>query len=199
MSQSDLAEKIYGKKNVRSGISFWLNKFIKLKLLERKDKGTITGRRVLFKAKREVLGNFNDEEYSFIQLIIEKFWNPLTDDSIDDLKDLLLKCVLIQQSYKLKNHLFKYHFKKDLEFYNKNKRMFWKDKTFRDNMLNKIFEKGESKFNKSSKDELFYVRNDFVFISLLTPKDMFYKIEGKHRSINNPLFIAFKSLESSKL
>ena len=25
MSQSDLAEKIYGKKNVRSGISFWLN------------------------------------------------------------------------------------------------------------------------------------------------------------------------------
>jgi len=192
MSPSDLAEKIYGKKNVRSGVLRWLKEFDKMGLIKRTDTSDITGRKKLFRAKLKVLGDFDKEEYAFIRVCIERFWNPVRTDPFKSLADLLLETLIIKRIYKIKEEVNYYNAEKDLEFYKKEKENFWMDGKFRNEFLDRVFKKGEKRFN--TKNVSFHINRDFLFVSLLAPETILNKLDGEHRSIGNPLYVALTLL-----
>jgi len=194
MSPTDLAKIIYGKKNVRSGITKWLDELKKRGWVERVDMGAITNRKQVYRAKLEVLGDFSKKEYEFISVCIERFWNPLTSDLNRSLTDLLLEALIIKKIYKLKHKINHYLPVKDLKFYKENKKKFWRDRDFRNKLLDKIFKKGEKIFGKSN-FKSYYIKRDFVFFSLLVPDTLFYKLWGEHRGIGNPLNLAVTLLD----
>ncbi|MCK9568139.1 winged helix-turn-helix domain-containing protein [Candidatus Pacearchaeota archaeon] len=182
MSSSDLAEKIYGKRNVRSSISKYLKELKKQgAIIER----NTASRRKLYKAKLEVLGEFDKKEYDFIQLVIERFWKPLNDDLIESLTNILLTTVLIKKIYKRDKRITRYNPQQDYKKYYVNKKRFWENSLFREDMLNAILERGERRNNS------FQIRSDFIFVSLLAPETLFSKINGKHNKKTNPLYIIF--------
>jgi len=191
MSPSDLAEKIYRKKNARSGISKWLKRFEENGWIERVDKSKRTGRKKLYKAKIEVLGDFDKRENDFVKLCIERFWNPLHGDLTESLTDLLLELLVIKKMCKLKGKISGYNPKKDLEFYKENKGQFWGDPIFRNKLLNKIEDSGRGKMHVTGEMRL---REDFIFVSLFAPDSLFNKIKGKHNQKTNPLFVVFNLL-----
>ena len=189
MSQSDLAEEIYGKRNVRSGISRWINLFLKDGWIKQRATNSKT---ILYTTNLEVLGNFNQEDYEFIKLVIQRFWNPLQFDSVKSLNDLLLQMIVVQKGYNNQPRLFGYNPSTDFKRYEKNKKLFWKNQKFRESFLDKIWEK-EKQIKKLPKIS---IRRDYLFCSLLVPKNLFTKLEGEHRRIGNPLSTALDILEN---
>lgn len=189
MSPTDLAEKIYGKKNVRSGIMKWLKEFNKMNWIVRTDTNMITSKRMLFRARLNALGDFDKDEERFVSFVIERFWNPFTSNFAKSLTGLLLESLMILKLHKLKNTINRYNPKNDLDFYKQNKALFWNNKEFRDKFLDKIYQKGERIFNRNNFSS--FVRRDFIFLSLLAPETLFYKLEGEHRGIGSPLHLTW--------
>lgn len=192
LSPTELAEKIYGKKNVRTGILKWLKYLV--------DKGwvystsSIFSKKHLFKAKLKVLGNFDKEEEKFIKLFIERFWNPKITDLVISINELLLEALFIKKIYKVKEEILGYDPKKDLEEYNKNNDKFWEDKIFRDGFLDKLFKHGEKKFGRSNFLGL-YLPRDFIFLSLIMPETIFNKLSPEYRHIGSPIYVAVALLD----
>ena len=135
MSQTDLAKEIYGKENVRSGISKWIKIFLKEKWIKERATNKKT---ILYTANLEILGDFDEKEIDFIYLVIKRFWNPLNEHSFKSLTNMLVTMSWIKKISKLKDALNGYNPKKDFEFYKANKKAFWEDTKFRDKFLDKI-------------------------------------------------------------
>ncbi len=194
LSPTELAEKIYGKKNVRTGILKWL------KYLD--EKGWIYGtssmfsKKHLFKAKLKILGDFDKEEEKFVKLFIERFWNPKARDLVMSINEFLLEALFIKKIYEAKKEdILGYYPKKDLEEYNKNKDKFWNEEKFRNNLLDKILKKGEEKLNKKGFSEL-YIKRDFIFLSTLIPESIFDKLNPDYRHMGSPIYTAVTILDS---
>ena len=100
MSKSDLAEKIYGSRNVRSGISKCIDIFLKEGWIKRVSKGLGTSKSEYYKAKLEVLGNFSKREYEFIQLCIDRFWDPVNYAPFEALTDMIVGMLAIKKIHK---------------------------------------------------------------------------------------------------
>ena len=194
MSKSDLAEKIYRDRNVRSGISKCINIFLKEGWIKRVSKGLDTSKSEYYEAKLEVLGNFSKREYEFIQLCIDRFWNPVHYDPFISLTEVIVSMLAIKKISKLKDKINGYNPQEDLEFYRKNRKTFWKDSYFRDDFLNKIHKKRD-KTNKI-RNFNFYLRRDFIFVSMLTPETILGKLDLFKKSMGNPMYIALNVLDN---
>ena len=185
MSQSDLAYKIYCNRNIRSGISKWVNIFLKEGLITKRE---INSKSVLYKAKPEILGEFDNQELKFIEIIIERFWNPIKVDSFENLTELIIQSLTIKKIFKLKGSINGYNFSRELSHYNKNKKLFWKDKKVRDSFFNKLSKKGDKRNRKLN------IRKDYLFFSLLTPNNISNRLDSFKKSLGNPMFINLKLL-----
>lgn len=200
MSSSDLAESIYGKKNVRSGILNWLVKLDKAKLIERADRGVITGNKKLFKAKLSIIADFTKEEEKFARLFIERFWNPIRRDPIASINEVLLETLVIKKIHKLKKTLAGYNPSKDLMKFKKIEEKFWKDKEFQAEFLDKIAKEGSDEFTnklyKKEKTMPVHIRRDFILMSLLVPNSIQDKLSGGHNVVGTPLFMTMTLLDN---
>ena len=194
MSKSDLAEKIYRDRNVRSGISKCIDIFLKEGWIKRVSKGLGTSKSEYYKAKLEVLGNFSKREYEFIQLCIGRFWDPVNYAPFESLTDMIIGMLAIKKIHKLKDKINGYNPQKDLDLYEVNKRQFREDRYFRDNFLNNIHKKRD-KTNKIRNFD-FYLRRDFIFVSMLTPETILEKLDLFKRGVGNPMFITLNVLDN---
>ena len=188
MSKTDIAREIYNNPNARSGISKWIKLFLKEGLI--KERAT-NSKSVLYTCNLDVLGDFNEQGYKFINLIIERFLSPLTEGSIESLKNSLLQTLMIKKVYAIQEKLFGYNPKKDFEFYQKNKTRFWKDKEFRNNFLDKI----KQKERNLKRSKIFSFNWDYLFCCLLIPNNLINKIKKDYKDRNDPLFTTIKIFE----
>ena len=194
MSKSDLAEKIYRDRNVRSGISRCIDVFLKEGWIKRVSKGLGTSKSEYYKAKLEVLGNFSKKEYEFIQLCIDRFWDPVNYAPFESLTDMIIGMLAIKKIHKLKDKINGYNPQKDLDLYELNEKQFREDRYFRDNFLNKIHKKRD-KTNKI-RNFNFYLRRDFIFVSMLTPETILEKLDLFKKGMRNPMFITLNVLDN---
>ncbi len=196
LSPTELAVKIYGKKNVRTGILKWLKYLTEKRWIY--STSSIFSQKHLFKAKLKVLGDFDKEEEKFVKLFIERFWNPKVTDFVISINEFLLEALFIKKIYQVKEEdILGYNPKKDLEEYNKNKDRFWNEEKFRNNFLDKLFKKGEKTFNKKGFSGL-YIKRDFIFLSTLIPETIFNKLNPEYRHIGSPIYTAVAILDYSK-
>jgi hypothetical protein len=195
MSPSDLAEDIYGKKNVRSGILDWLVKLDKEKLIERADKGVITGNKKLFRAKLKIIADFTKEEEKFVKLCIERFWNPIRANPINSVNEFLIEMFVIKKIYKFKKTLAGYNPSSDLEKFKK-----MKNEKLQIEFLDKLTKKGSDKFTKKilkdGQTNRINIRRDFILMSLLIPDSIQSKLTGGHNVIGTPLFMTMTLLDN---
>lgn len=199
LSPTDLAEKIYGNKNARSGILKWIKILYDKKMIMRTDLSRITSRKKLFKAKLNIIANFDREEEKFVNLFIARFWHPIKSNPLNSIKELLLESIVIKKIYNLKRNLGGYDPENDLKNYSNKKDKFWSDEDYRDEFLSSVALKGENEFNKkisrNKKTTPIHIRYDFILMSLLIPDSIKNKLSGEHNTIGNPLFTAIALLE----
>lgn len=190
-SPSDLAQQIYGRRNARSGILKWLKEFDKRKWIERKDLSVISGKKKLFRAKLSLLGDFNKEEREFVDLLLSRFWNPIRTDPIGSIKSLIIECLAIKKIYPIKPILNGYDPKLDWSKYEKVKDEFWKNKYFRKQFLDDVENNPK---NIEYRNSVYYMKRDFIFVSLLVPDSIEKSIMEDHLMIGSPSYLILKIL-----
>jgi hypothetical protein len=194
MSIVQLSEKIYQNKDARSGITKWVNALLKEGVIKKGSKGFDTSKNQYYKIDIRVLGKFTKQEYNFIQLVIERFWNPVTSDPFRELSDFLIGLLTIKKISKLKGTIMGHNTKKDLDWYNLNKKKFWQSKNDRDDFLNKIHKKSNNAKNRPFHE--YYLRRDLVFVSLLIPDTILSKLALFDKSQKNPTYLTICALKS---
>ena len=185
MSVSDLANEIYKNKNVRVGITNWIDKLLRMNLISRTDTNQITGKKRLFKANISAFGNFNAKEKMFIEAFTMRFWNPHRSDPLTAFSNILDEALIIKKIFNLRKSIGRYDPQKDLERYTKNKEIFWKEKEFRDKFLDQI----------RDKKEVNNFRRDFIFMSLLVPESLYGSFLGEINIMGAPLHTAYALLK----
>jgi len=196
MAISDLAEEIYGKNNVRSGITKSVDELLRRGLITRTDKNRITGHKRLYRVDWNIYGSFNSEEERFVRIYVERFWNPIREDPIKAVIEILLEASIIKKIYKLRKKILDYSPKIDLEYYKKNKKEFWENEDFRNNFLNKISKEGKKE--RVTDYRGLFIERDFIFLSLLIPSEISQKLWGEHMAIGSPFYIALTLLDDNK-
>jgi hypothetical protein len=194
MSVKDLAEEIYHKKNVRSGITMGIKTLLENKFIYRTDLGTITKEKTYHATLQPLLKNF-EKEKAFLEVFLTRFWNPSRILSIkESLNEIICESLIIKELFKTKEKISNYSPKKDFVLYKSNKHKFWSDINFRDKFLDSIKSKGDKNFSKSIKIN---IRYDFLFLSFIIPENIKDKIHLEINSFGSPIEMIYSILNKN--